>query len=382
MAEDLHEQFAENNAKFSMDLYSQIRKEKANENIIISPFSIQTCVALAHAGAVGTTAEEIENGLHLVSKDRSVIGESFKNVLDLYKDSPLLKIANKFYVKKDYAVKPEFNEIATKYFHSEAENIDFGDTTAAAFKMNSWVEDKTNNKIKDLISPDNLDDDTRMILINAIHFKGEWQNKFLEEHTVKDDFWTSETESVKVDMMNTKKNFRYGDFADLDAKALEMPYKNSNLSMLIILPNKKTGLAELEEKLQHTSLTTITHGMFFNEVIVKFPKFKTEFQIELKETFEKMKMGTMFTGQADFSNLLVSNEPLQVSKVIHKAFIEVNEEGAEAAAATAINVAVPMSSTTITYLHPTEFIADRPFIYVIRNKEGQTFFLGRHFKKE
>ncbi|XP_055380032.1 serine protease inhibitor 42Dd-like isoform X2 [Condylostylus longicornis] len=370
MAEDLQEKFSQNNAKFSLNLYSQVKKDNADKNIIISPFSIQTCVALAYAGAGGKTAEEISSGLHLIGNDKNVVGESFKNVLDLYKDSPLLKIANKFYVKVGYQVKDEFNTIATKYFYSEAENIQFEEKVEAAAKMNNWVEERTNNKIKNLIKPDVLDSLTRMILINAIHFKGEWQHKFKESATQKENFWISETESVKVDMMNTKKNFRYGEFDDLDATALEMPYKNSNLSMLILLPRRKTGLSNLEEKLQGISLTNITQNMFFNEVIVKFPKFKTEFEIELTNTFEKMGMGSMFSDDADFSNLLDSPEPLKVSQIVHKAFIEVNEEGAEAAAATAAVIRMKRSAPISKH-----FTVDHPFLYAIISRDSQHKFI-------
>lgn len=249
----------------------------------MSPFSVQTAVSLAFMGANGDTAQEMANVMHYGSVARTEVADSFSNLFTSVESSPHLKIANKIYVHKDYAVKGEFNDIAVKKFRSEAQNLDFAENKAAAKTINTWVEDKTNNRIKDLISADSLDSLTRMVLVNAIYFKGFWENKFDPANTTPRPFYTSETESVDVDTMTVKKKFMYGVFDELDATALEMPYENSSLSMLILLPNKKDGLAEMESKLNTVVLADLTKRMNKEEVTVYLPKFKIEYEIDLKD---------------------------------------------------------------------------------------------------
>lgn len=361
--------FAAKSAEFAADLYTKVVDGKDGENVIISPFSVQTCVGLAYVGAGGKTAEEMAKGLRLSSNDRSEVAKSFAQILDSYSNNPTLKIANKVYVKNGYKLKPEFNEVASKSFHSEAENVNFAQNTETAEKINSWVEQKTNNRIKDLISSGSLSEDTRCVLVNAIYFKGFWAKKFNPEATQKEDFWISENDAVKVDMMYLNHKIKYREFPDIDSSAIELPYKDSDLSMMIILPNTKTGLKTLESKLATLNLADMSKNMYETEVNLKLPRFKIEFSIKLNEPLEKMGMTSMFHG-GDFSNLLDSNEPLEVSEVVHKAFIEVNEEGAEAAAATGAVVmmrCLPMRMP---------FHANHPFLFLIVEK-STPLFAGR-----
>lgn len=189
---------------------------------------------------------------------------------------------------KNYSVKRSFNEIATKAFASEAQSIDFAQNSAAASTINGWVEDNTNNKIKDLISADSLDGDTRMVLVNAIYFKGFWTYQFNPKDTFKAPFYLNDQDSVTVDFMKIKKYFKYGELRDLDATAIELPYKDSDISMLIILPNQRTGLSALEGKLNTIDLSDVTKSLYSQEVNVEIPKFKIEFDVELKEPLEKV----------------------------------------------------------------------------------------------
>lgn len=205
-------------------------------------------------------------------------------------NSPV-SIANKVYVMNGYTIKQQFHEIATKSFDSETESVNFAESAPTAQKINGWVEDKTKNKIKDLIDPSLLDDLTRMVLVNAIYFKGSWATQFKKERTEKADFWTSETESKKVDMMFVKDHFRYGAVPELDATAIELPYANSTLSMLVILPNQKTGLAKVEEGLANIDLAEVSKKLHKTEVNVYLPKFKVEYDLSLKKPLEKVKMG-------------------------------------------------------------------------------------------
>ena len=198
--------------------------------------------------------------------------------------------ANKIYVMKNYSVKRSFNEIATKSFASEAQSLDFSENQQSAATINGWVEENTNNKIKDLISPDSLSGDTRMILVNAIYFKGFWTYQFKKSDTYKAPFYLNEQDSVQVDFMKTKKHFKYGRLPELDATAIELPYKDSDISMLIILPNSRTGLSALEAKLNTIDLGDISSKLYSQEVNVEIPKFKIEFDISLNEPLQKVNL--------------------------------------------------------------------------------------------
>lgn len=263
-------------------------KEGKDDNIILSPLSVQMAVGLALMGARGQTAEEMTSGLKLSGHQRESIADGFHQLLEPFHSSPMLKIANKVYAMKNYQVKADFNEIATKKFHSEAETLDFSENIGSASKINEWVEGKTNNLIKDLISPDSLSGDTRMVLVNAIYFKGFWQHQFPKHNTHKAPFYTSEIDSFEVDTMNVKAHFKYGIFTELEASAIELPYKDSDMSMLIILPNSKTGLSGLEEKLKTVDLADLTQKMYSTEVSVSLPKFKIEFQVSLPDVLKKV----------------------------------------------------------------------------------------------
>ncbi|KAL5287307.1 SERPINI1.2 family protein [Megaselia abdita] len=373
----LSEKFMENSAIFSGELFSTIAKaDDPTKNIIISPLSVQTCVALAYAGASGETAHEIVKGLRLVSDKREEVAESYAEFLQSYKDNQLVKIANKIYVNQNYKLKESFKEITGKYFNSEADTLNVANPAAAADKINKWVEDKTNNKIKDLISSDNIDDLTRLVLVNAIYFKGNWAKKFDKENTMKESFYFNENDSVQVDMMTQKSKFRFGVFEDLDATTLELPYADSNLSMLIVLPNQRTGLKDVGSKLKNKSIFEISQNMYETEVSVMFPKFKVDYAVELTEPLKKMGMTKMFSNAAEFDNMLEQPEELKVSKVLHKAFIEVNEEGTEAAAATGV---IMMMRCALIPEPTKEFIVDHPFIYVIWDKKN-ILFAGKNVK--
>jgi serpin B len=185
-------------------------------------------------------------------------------------------------------VKKSFADVATKSFNSEAQPLDFSKNEDAAKSINNWVEEKTNNKIKDLIASDSLDSDTRMVLVNAIHFKGTWVYQFDPKDTFKGPFYLNEKDTATVDFMKIKKHFKYGVMEDLDASAIELPYKDSNISMVIILPNSKTGLAALESKLTSIDINELSSRMYSQEVNVEIPKFKVEFDIELNEPLKKV----------------------------------------------------------------------------------------------
>lgn len=365
---DFNLEFARGGAAVATQLFELLAAGGVKQNIVFSPFSIQTCVALAFAGASGETADQIAEGLKFASNFHPEVATTFAFVFDKYKDSELLKIANKVYVQQGHDLKPDYQTELKESYNAETENVNFEDSENVAATINSWVEDKTAGKIKDLVQASAFSALTRLVLLNALHFKGLWAHKFEEEQTVEDDFWISEEESVKVQYMNQKAKFGYGFFEELDCQALELPYKDSDLSMLVLLPNEREGLKTLAEKLKSVNLVDLAGNLEANEdVVVQLPKFKVEYEVELTETLKKLGITKIFSEEAEFSNMLESPEPLQVSNVFHKAVIEVNEEGTEAAAATA------MIMMTRCLLIPLQFVADRPFFYAIWNKRNILF---------
>lgn len=243
-------------------------------------------------GAGGETRAEMLKGLKYPSgySDENV-AKNFQAFTEAVRKTNGLKIANKIYVQKAYTPKQKFRDIATKSFNSDAQSLDFGDNEVSAKTINDWVENATNNKIKDLISKDSLSSDTRMVLVNAIYFKGMWTYQFDPSSTYRAPFYTNDDDSVDVDFMRVKNHFKYGHVDKLDATALELPYKDSDISMMIILPNKRTGLGDVEQKLHLVDLSEISNGLRSQEVNVELPKFKIEFDIKLNEPLKKVKWG-------------------------------------------------------------------------------------------
>jgi len=253
------------------------------------------------------------------------------------------------------------------------------DSNGAAQIINRWVAEKTNNKITEIVTPDAVNSLTRLVLVNAIYFKGDWLKKFNVSSTKDEGFHVSANESVKVKLMYMKAKFYYGVNSELNCQAIELPYAGENLSMFILLPDQATSLSQLEEKLTSADLVNVKEkfSMWSLEVKLWLPRFSLDEKLSLAEVLGQMGMGDLFTlGVADLSGIDGSKE-LFVSKVLHRAVVEVNEEGTEAAAATA--VVMMMRSAVIQ--KEINFRADRPFLFFIQDKATKSIlFLGRLVK--
>ncbi|XP_066247830.1 antichymotrypsin-2-like isoform X2 [Euwallacea similis] len=351
------------NGHFTKQLYNVLAQKPGN--VFFSPISAHAVLSMAYQGADGTTRAAFGKTLGVSDHLEAAVGyQDVMKHLNNVSDVQLL-MANKVYIMEGCALNPTFKEVTEKNFFSEVQSLNFSQSEASAKTINQWVEDKTQEKIKDLITPDLLNSATRLVLVNAIYFKGTWASKFNKELTQKEKFYLNDNDTIEVQMMNAKGKYFYKEDETLDAKVLELPYSNSDVSLLVILPNKRNGIANLEKKLAETDLTKITENMFKPEVVVKLPKFKIETTIDLKKPLEKIGLGEIFTNKANFSGMLESPEQLFVSEVIQKAFIEVNEEGTEAAAATASFVQLTSAGRRTT----KEFISDHPFIAILKIRE-------------
>uniref|UniRef100_A0A1I8PEI7 Serpin domain-containing protein n=1 Tax=Stomoxys calcitrans TaxID=35570 RepID=A0A1I8PEI7_STOCA len=362
-------QFTNSLQSFSTNIFSEIFAKRSQENIIFSPFSIQTCLTMVRLGATGQTAEEMDQGLAFNGQSVDSIADNFHALLEKYENSNILKIANKVYAQQSFELKKHYNKLLANKFFSSLENIDFSQSGKASEIINKWVESKTESAVKNLINASALPSETRLMLLSAIYFKGNWQKPFNLKYTKEEPFFTDETNSKNVTMMFKAGFAEYGTLDDLQSTAVRLPYANSDLSMVVILPRARNGLSELQDKLKTFKLESMKEKIKTSRrtVHLRLPRFKAEMEIDLKDTLQKMGMKKMFiTG--DFGNMLKSSGPLAVESVKHKAVIEVNEEGTIAAATT--------RATKMAISGPINFKADHPFYYIIMNEDSVPLFEG------
>jgi serpin B len=359
---------------FSFEFYNEIIKDEKS-NVFYSPYSIFTALSMAYEGSKANTATQMKDILNILQND-SVTESSFGrlyNLLNQNKKGYTINTANAFWANEDYKFLDDYITLLTSYYIAEANELDFSKNTEAAEIINTWIEEQTKDKIKDMIKPDMLSAATKLVLTNAIYFKGLWEKQFNPEDTYKADFETDTFEKVTVDMMSytgEDKKFNYTETDDL--KILELDYQGNDTSMILLLP-KENNITLAEKELIAVNLVDWKNAFTQTKIdTLNIPKFKLETEYTLNNILSDMGMTDAFTPYvADFSGMDGTNN-LFISKVLHKAYVEVNEEGTEAAAATAII----MELTAI--LEPTTFIADHPFIFLIQQKEtGAILFMGK-----
>ncbi|XP_068910463.1 serine protease inhibitor 3/4-like isoform X4 [Tenebrio molitor] len=364
------QEFTTGNNLFTAALYKEVLKENQG-NFLVSPFSIETVLALTHSGAKDETAYEIRAGLRLPNSTEKTEAV-YATLLPTLKgnDKYALHTANKIYVKDGYPLKEDFKNKASTVFQSGIENIEFTQKVDAANTINSWVGKQTNNKIQNLIDPNILGPDTRIILINALYFKGKWVYPFESDSTIKRDFYKTAKDVVQVDMMHNTDVYNYYESPELKAKFLEMPYEGDDLSMVIVLPNEKEGLAALESQIENV----FAAPRFTQErVSVSLPKFTVENKIQLKKILQNLGINKAFSDEADLSGLAGKKGDLAISDVIQKAFINVTETGTEAAAATAGYVE---SRIYLVRKLVYTFFVRQPFLFYLKSN-STILFAGR-----
>jgi serpin B len=360
------------NNQFAVDLYRQQREQPGNR--FLSPASVLTGLALASAGAAGETRLQIADILHidpLDSRLTKAIGE-FSAVLNATNRNYRLTAANRLWVQSGFPIEETFLQSYRQLSSAEPGPVDFDAPETARQSINEWVASKTGGKIAELLSPGVLDDDTRLILANAIYFKGTWKFRFSNADTRDAPFHVSKDREIQVPMMAQTGALRYADVKV--AQVLELPYAGGDLSMIVVLPRELEGLPDLEAKLSADGLESWTSALHHeDEVEVSLPTFSFTSQTGLKRVLSEMGMPLAFTNYADFSGICRTKKR-KLSDVIHLALVDVNEEGTEAAAATGTiisNAPGPVPQTVI-------FRADHPFLFLIQdNRTGAVLFLGR-----
>jgi serpin B len=362
---------ARSNNAFALDLYGEIRGESAN--IFFSPFSMTTALSMTMAGAAGRTEEEMASVLrHTLQRD-ALHRACGALVASLDRGSGRagyrLQTANGLWTQQGYPFLEGFLSVPRDLYGAEAGHFDFaGNPEAARRRINEWVEGKTEGKIQDLFPSGTINPLTRLVLANAVYFKGNWHLQFDPDLTKTGVFHVGRDRDVQTPLMHRSGSFP---FAEADGvKILEMPYMGKDLSMIALLPEDRDGLGRLEERLSLENIQGWMSLLSETTLEVTFPKFRTTSSIALNRVLADMGMPSAFDADlADFSPMIGRRE-LFIHAVVHKAFIDVNEEGTEAAAATGVSV----GPTSL----PPSFRADHPFIYLIwDNVTESILFMGR-----
>ena len=373
---------------FTFQLYRILSNDSTGGNIFLSPYSVSAALMLTMLGCSGESEAQLRRGLCLENLSSANIHEEYKEIhnslLQKSDEDVSLSVANRAYLALGIKLFGSYKSDSLKYYGSETELLDFvGDTEGSRKRINAWIEQQTNNKIKDLIPPGALDPPPPVVLVltNAIYFKGEWARQFEASETKKREFRMTSSKSEMIDMMHMKdEKWLFGTSDKWDCKMLQLPYKGNRISMMVILPNKIEGLKNVEANLSLGMLTEMRSHMNGNNLeIVVLPKFKMECSFELEDVLPQMGITDIFTpGKANFDRMF-ADQPgnIAVSKVIHKAFVGVNEAGTEAAAATVVEYL--MCCERVWRGPPRmKFIADHPFLFLIQeNGSGTILFIGR-----
>jgi serine protease inhibitor len=358
---------------FGFNLLREILKNDQSANTLISPASVALALAMTYNGANGETKSAFEATLRKQGYTLEELNDSYKSMINSLKSidpKVLTQISSSIWYddNENFTVIPDFININQEYYDADVTELNFGNPEALN-RINGWVNDETHGRIEKII--DSMDPDALMYLINAIYFKGAWKHEFDSSKTFKQTFHTSRTANISTDFMKLSDSLKMLETSKFEIA--ELPYGQGNFSMMILLPHFSYSTSDIMDSLTVVKWNSWIAEMSLREVHLTLPKFKFSYNNELKNELSNLGLGTAFSDQADFSGINGIGG-LKISRVIHKSFIEVNEEGTEAAAVTGIEI-VPTSDGPSG---PYYFNADRPFLFAIRqNTTGAIIFLGR-----
>jgi len=360
---------------YSLDLYNQLKTD--NKNLFFSPLSTYYALLIGYEGARNKTKQEFESVLHI--KDSKLLSDfpTFsKSLITMVDKSNTLTISNAIWLQKELSVKADYKNAITQKYLSDLKTVDFKQKMVASNDVNNWVTDKTNGRIKSIISPDDIDDNTRMIISNAIYFIGKWADEFNKNFTKPAVFYSIDNSTSVIDFMNKTEYLSY--YENNDFQFISKPYKGNDKSFCIILPKKQNGLVAIEKELTHSTLETILTSTNNTYVKLSIPTFKLETTYSLIEPLKALGLDKAFKPDADFSGI-TTQVPLMINGVTHKAYIDINEKQTEAAAATALMGRI--AGLEIGLPEPTIFKADHPFVFlIVDNKTKGILFIGRYVR--
>ncbi|NWI97682.1 SPB10 protein, partial [Pitta sordida] len=394
--------------KFTVDLFNKLNETNKGKNIFFSPWSISAALALTYLGAKGNTATEMAEVLHFTqgagaeasssvarpsrgrpkrrkmdpeNKQGADIHSGFKALLTAFnkpRSSYSLRSANRIYVERTFLLMPTYIQLSKSYYKAEPQKVNFKTAPEQSGKeINAWVEKQTEGKIKNLLNARDVTSSTKLILVNAIYFKAEWEVKFQGGNTDLQPFRLTKNKTKPINMMYMRNAFPVLIMQTMNFKMIELPYVKHELSMFILLPDdikdNTTGLEQLERELTYEKLSEWTDSKKMTKTLVDLylPKFKLEERHDLSDNLVRMGMHSAFSANADFSGM-VEKEAVHISKVFHKSFVAVDEKGTEAAAATAVTVELTSAQHVLT------FKVDHPFFFFIRHNTSKSIlFFGK-----
>ncbi|SHJ49316.1 serpin B [Tangfeifania diversioriginum] len=364
-------QLVEADNEFGFELFQKVYSaEKKYENIMVSPLSVSLALAMTYNGANAETKIAMEETLKLYGLTPDEINTSYQTLIEALKSldkKVVLEIANAIFYRDDFSVEPDFVSVNQNYYDAEVSALDF-ESPDALKTINGWVAEKTKDKIEsilDRITPDNV-----MFLLNAIYFKGIWASEFEKKNTVERDFHLENGAAIQTDFMQQENPVLYNE-NDL-FQAIQLPYGQGNFSMSVFLPQVNKSLQDVMENLDKENWKSWMENFSERNVKIQLPKFKYEYEIKLNDILSEMGMRIAFTGGADFTGIN-KNADLYIDYVKHKSFIEVNEEGTEAAAVTVVAV----NELSAGGGGSIPFNANRPFLFAITEKStGAILFVG------
>jgi serpin B len=365
------------NTAFAVELFRSLSTSEGN--LFFSPHSISTALAMTYAGARGNTEGEMMQALCFSLRQDELHPAFAELESELGRIQSVgeveLRVANSLWPHREYPFLEEFLSLAERQYGVSITPVDYADSESARETINGWVEQKTQDRIQELIPRGILDALTRLVLVNAIYFKGNWKSAFQPEKTEEAPFYTAPGKTVQVSLMTQLQKFGYAE--DDELQILELPYAGEDVSMLVLLPGEKDGLERLERDLTLLNLGRWRNRLHQRQVLVHLPRFSMTSMFRLDETLKSMGMIDAFDEErADFSGM-DGKALLYLTAVLHKAFVDVNEEGTEAAAATGAVIGLKMSSP-LSPPPPPVFRADRPFLFLIQhNATNSILFWGR-----
>jgi len=356
---------------FGLSLYGALRDAEPNENLFISPLSVSMALGMTLNGAEGQTFDDMASTLHVDGLSRAEINAGYRDLIDLLIDldpKVTFTIANAIWHRDTFDVEADFLKTNQDYFDATVAGLDFS-RAAAADRMNRWVEDNTNGRISEIVKAP-LDPLMMLYLMNALYFQGDWMHPFDEEQTDEADFTRADGSTVTIDMMRQAEARRFGFFENEQLQMIDLPYGDSLFSMTIVLPREEESLESVIEGLDAATWQTWTDGLTPQRLFVEMPRFELTYAKSLLDALEDLGLGSALDPErADFSSINPDMSDLHISKVNHQTFLRVDEQGTEAAAATAVGLQ-PVSA-------PQAFRVDRPFFLAIREQHsGTLLFIG------
>jgi len=368
----LDARLVEASTKFGFNLFDRVAKQDPNKNIFISPASVAIALSMTYNGASGETQQAIAKTLELQSIKIDDVNDFNRTIQRLLTDGDKnveINIANSLWARKDIALEPAFLSKVKEFYQAEISNLDFGDPNSVNI-INAWVKKQTKDKIDKIV--DRIDRDSMLFLINAVYFKGKWEDPFEKSLTKPQPFTLADGTKIQHPAMSRSGDYRY--YAAPTFQAISLPYGSGRFSMEIFLPKSQSNLGEFQKQLTAKNWQIWSEKFNRKEGLIQLPRFKMEYEISLKNVLQNLGMQIAFDpAKADFKNL--SKVKAFIGDVKHKTFVDVNEEGTEAAAVTSVETRI--TSAPPAEEAPFRMIVDRPFFLTISDRQtGTILFMG------